>query len=179
MAYRSITALYSLIPLLFALLLPVSACAQSSNQQPKIIFWNMQRQSIDMLIHHVPQRDADRLSQLKQTFSDLQCKGDNLYERPAGDGTNLICKLPGTTPSAAHETILLTANYENEGSCCRPPPSYLHLRRGKRPGRNDDPLPLHALSVHILAACGCRIRRAWPRTTRLLHPSHRLGTNVH
>jgi hypothetical protein len=114
MASRSLPAPCSLIFLVLGLLLPAVACAQSSDQQ-KVIFWNMQRQSVDMLIHHVPQSDVDRLSQLKQTFSDLECKGDNLYERPAGDGTNLICKLPGTAPPTTRETILLTANYKHEG----------------------------------------------------------------
>lgn len=102
------------ILLLLALLLPASVCAQSGDR-PKIIFWNMQRHSVDLLIHHVPQRDADRLAQLKRTFNDLECRGDNLYERPAGGGTNLICKLPGTAPPAARETILLIAHYEHEG----------------------------------------------------------------
>ena len=60
----------------------LSAFASDVNQQPKIIFWNMQRQSVDMLVHNVPQRDADRLAQLKQTFRDLECKGDNLRELP-------------------------------------------------------------------------------------------------
>ena len=104
-----------LLAIYLALLLPASACALPDDQPPKIIFWNMQRHSVEMLIHHVPQRDTDRLAQLKQTFGDLQCKGENLYEQTAGEATNLICKLPGTTPGSAHETILLIAHYEHEG----------------------------------------------------------------
>ena len=98
-----------------ALLISTLASAQSADHQPKVIFWNMKRESIDMLVQHVPQRNADRLAQLKQTFSDLECKGGNLYEHPAGDAPNLICRLPGTAPPAAHEIILITANYEHEG----------------------------------------------------------------
>ena len=94
----------------------VPAFASCACQQPKLIFWNMQRQSVDMLVHHVPQRDADRLAQLKQTFLDLECRGDNLRERPAGEGANLICTLPGTAaPGTKLETIVLTAHYEHEG----------------------------------------------------------------
>jgi len=77
----------------------------------------MQRQSVDMLVHNVPQRDADRLAQLKQTFRDLECKGDNLRELPAGAGVNLICTLPGIPPPGSKlETIVLTAHYEHEGA---------------------------------------------------------------
>jgi hypothetical protein len=77
----------------------------------------MQRHSIDMLVHNVPQRDPERLAQLKQTFHDLECKGDNLRERPAGDGTNLICTLPGTALQGKKlDTIVLTAHYEHEGA---------------------------------------------------------------
>jgi hypothetical protein len=96
---------------LFFLAFPAAA-----DNQPKIIFWNMQRSSVDMLVHHVPQKDADRLAQLRQTFHDLECKGDNLRELPAGDGENLICTLPGTAPKGqALETIVFTAHYEHEG----------------------------------------------------------------
>jgi hypothetical protein len=94
----------------------LAALASDVGQQPKIIFWNMQRQSVEMLVHNVPQRDADRLSQLKQTFHDLECKGDNLRELSADEGTNLICTLPGAPKQGkALETILLTAHYEHEG----------------------------------------------------------------
>jgi len=93
------------------------AFASDANQPPKIIFWNMQRHSVDILVHTVPQRDAERLAQLKQTFHDLECKGDNLRERPVGEGTNLICTLPGTAPQGTKlETIVLTAHYEHEGA---------------------------------------------------------------
>jgi hypothetical protein len=103
------------LAIFFILLLP--AFASDTNQPPKIIFWNMQRHSVDMLVHNVPQRDADRLSQLKQTFYDLECKGDNLRERPAGEGTNLVCTLPGVAPQGTKlETIVLTAHYEHEGA---------------------------------------------------------------
>jgi hypothetical protein len=103
------------LAILLISLLP--AFASDANQPPKIIFWNMQRHSVDMLVRHVPQRDADRLAQLKQTFHDVQCTGDNLRERPAGEGTNLICTLPGTAePGTKLETIVLTAHYEHEGA---------------------------------------------------------------
>src|SRR5271170_2377937 len=93
------------------------AFASDTPQQPKIIFWNMQRHSVDMLVHNVPQRDPDRLAQLKQTFHDLECKDDNLRESPAGEGSNLICTLPGTPPHGSKlETIVLTAHYEHEGA---------------------------------------------------------------
>ena len=95
----------------------LAAFASDVKQQPKIIFWNMQRQSVDMLVHNVPQRDADRLAQLKQTFHDLECKGDNLRESTAGEGKNLVCTLPGTPPKGAKlETIVLAAHYEHEGA---------------------------------------------------------------
>lgn len=103
------------LAILLIFLLP--AFASDANQPPKIIFWNMQRHSIDMLVHHVPQHDADRLAQLKRTFHDLECKGDNLREQPAGEGTNLICTLPGSpAPGTKLETIVLTAHYEHEGA---------------------------------------------------------------
>jgi Peptidase family M28 len=105
------------MPLLaFFLVFLLPAFASDANQQPKIIFWNMQRKSVDMLIHYVPQKDPDRLAQLKQTFHDLECKGDDLSERPTGEGTNLICTLPGVAaPGTKLETIVLTAHYEHEG----------------------------------------------------------------
>ena len=103
------------LAILFILLLP--AFASDTQQPPKIIFWNMQRRSVDMLVHNVPQPDADRLAQLKQTFHDLECKGDNLREQTAGEGINLICTLPGTAaPGTKLETIVLTAHYEHEGA---------------------------------------------------------------
>jgi len=103
--------------LAISLLLLLPSFAADTDQPPKIIFWNMQRHSVDMLVHNVPQRDAERLAQLKQTFHDLECKGDNLRERPAGEGTNLICTLPGTpAPGTKLETIVLTAHYEHEGA---------------------------------------------------------------
>ncbi len=104
-----------LLAIFLIFLLP--AFASDTPQQPKIIFWNMQRHSVDMLVHNVPQRDPDRLAQLKQTFHDLECKGDNLRESPAGEGSNLICTLPGTPPRGSKlETIVLTAHYEHEGA---------------------------------------------------------------
>ncbi len=103
--------------LAISLIFLLPAFASDANQPPKIIFWNMQRHSVDMLVHHVPQHDADRLAQLKRTFHDLECKGDNLREQSAGEGTNLICTLPGSPPPGTKlETIVLTAHYEHEGA---------------------------------------------------------------
>ncbi|HEX3469597.1 MAG TPA: M28 family peptidase [Silvibacterium sp.] len=102
------------LAILLAILLPVFSA--SAADQSKTIVWNIQRQYVDMRMHHVPQPNADRLAQLRQTFHDLECKGDRLRELPAGEGKNLVCTLPGTAqPGKTLETILLTAHYEHEG----------------------------------------------------------------
>ena len=94
----------------------LTAFPAPADNQPKIILWNMQRQYVDTRVQHVPQSDADRLAELKQIFHDLECKGAYLRERPAGEGQNLICTLPGIAkPGTTLETILLTAHYEHEG----------------------------------------------------------------
>lgn len=84
----------------------------SAYQKPKIIFWNMSRPTVDSLVHHVPQTNDLRLKQLKQTFSDLECKGASLHEQSVGESKNLVCTLVGNS----HDTILFIAHYEHEGA---------------------------------------------------------------
>lgn len=140
-----------------ALTLPTAAAAQQTtqatppkhpsppaHQMPQ--FWKMARHSVDLLLQPVPQSDAARLAQLKQTFNDLECLAPQLREQPAPDGPNLLCTLPGTgtgpgtgpgpapeirtatglgagpapqpdaKPAISPQTILLIAHYEHSGS---------------------------------------------------------------
>lgn len=81
-----------------------------------------------MLLQSVPQRDGLRLTQLKQTFTDLQCRGRQLREQSAPGGKNLVCTLPTTAPEPSSaisaspkgepdpRTILFLAHYERQGA---------------------------------------------------------------
>lgn len=99
---------------------------RSSDQRRNIVFGNISRQAVDFLLKPVPQPDALRLAQLKQSFSDMECH-DSLRELPVGESKNLICTLPGTAPelvpgpagkrvpNPSHGTILFLAHYEHVG----------------------------------------------------------------
>ena len=99
---------------------------RNSDQRRKIVFGNISRQAVDFLLKPVPQPDALRLAQLKQSFSDMECQ-DSLHEQPVGESKNLICTLPGTAPELIpgpagkrvsnpnHGTILFLAHYEHVG----------------------------------------------------------------
>lgn len=118
-----------MLQLLFilSLLTAFSAAAQSRRiapppgqvHKPSIIFWRTSPESVALLLRSVPQTDAIRLAQLKQTFTDLECKAPWLDERPVPAGGNLVCTLPAAPEAAPKEanngTILLLANYEHEG----------------------------------------------------------------
>lgn len=101
------------------LLATVFAAAQTQPSQPQqtkpagkgVIFWNVSRRSAAVLLQNVPQSNALRLAQLRQVFTDLQCR--DLHDQPAAGGTNLVCTAPGTDPKAG--TILFVAGYEHEG----------------------------------------------------------------
>lgn len=116
--------------LALALLLAGAAPAQTpparSVPPHPIVFWNMSRPSVDMLLNRVPQPDALRLAQLRQVFLDLQCEGSHLRPQPAPAGANLICELPGNPPPKQAPlpspgsfpdsgTILVLAHYEHVG----------------------------------------------------------------
>jgi Peptidase family M28 len=88
------------------------------------IFWNTSRQTIEFLLHPVPQSDPLRLAQLRQTFIDFQCSGSSLREQAAAPTSkNLLCILHGTSPDPALDaqlapesgTIVFLAHYEHEG----------------------------------------------------------------
>ncbi|MGC2163125.1 MAG: M28 family peptidase [Silvibacterium sp.] len=122
------------LALTFVLLLAAVAPAQTLASKPApapkqnsgIVFWKMAPHSVEFLLNNIPQRDPIRLAQLKQTFTDLQCRGSNLREQSFAGGKNLLCILPGTPPVAkpgpvpghAPETgtILFIAHYEHQGS---------------------------------------------------------------
>lgn len=114
---------------LLAAAAPIPKNAQSpshSTQDKSIIFWNMSRASVDMLLDKVPQPDTLRLALLKQIFTDLQCQAPRIREQPFAKGENLLCTLPGNPPAATPVTqrgirppqpgtILFIAHYEHEG----------------------------------------------------------------
>jgi hypothetical protein len=131
------------LALTLALLAAAAAASQITPQQPtqnsaptptqsaaqKPPFWEMARHSVDYLLDPVPQPNQLRLAQLKQTFTDLECKGPRLREQPTPAGPNLLCTLPGTSPATLPPTkhgeppvpdpkfgtILFLAHYEHEG----------------------------------------------------------------
>lgn len=108
------------LTLVFAL---AAAPAQRQPEKPALpspkakglIFWEMSRHSVNLLLDGIPQSNALRLAQLKQAFSDLQCRAPHLHMQPEPSGNNLICTLPGDDP-ARYGTILFLADYEHEGS---------------------------------------------------------------
>lgn len=95
------------------------ALAAVSAQQPagkpqanrNIVFWQMSRQSVDMLLTGIPQTDSQRMAQLRQTFHDLQCRAPQLREQ---GGVNLVCALTGSKADK-EGTILFLANYAHQG----------------------------------------------------------------
>jgi aminopeptidase-like protein len=97
-------------PALFLLIL-LAVAARADDQRHGIFFWTLQQKEVDSLVHHVPQEDSIRLAQLKQTFKDVQCSGNDLQEQPFPAGKNLLCTLHGSTS----DTILLVAHYEHQG----------------------------------------------------------------
>lgn len=121
-----------LLLVLIATIVAAMASAQTSGSSPAaghstgILFWNASPKSVGMLLNSVPQRDDVRLAQLRQTFSDLQCRGSRLREQPAPEGKNLICTLPAMGPTSSisagpeqkadPKIILFLAHYERNGS---------------------------------------------------------------
>lgn len=113
--------------LVLLLLVPLTATAQSrgtasarQHGRPNIVFWKTSPKSVDLLLGHVPQTNAIRLAQLKQTFTDLQCGGKRLREQTTPEGRSLLCTLPAAGPKMASgkddpSTILVLAYYEHEG----------------------------------------------------------------
>lgn len=89
--------------------------APASPHNKNLIFWTMSRRSVDMLLSGIPQSNALRLAQLRQTFSDMQCRAPHLRESAAPDGKNLVCTLTGADP-AKYGSILFLADYEHEGT---------------------------------------------------------------
>lgn len=102
--------------------IPASKPAPAPAQNSGIVFWKMAPHSVEFLLNNIPQRDPIRLAQLKQTFTDLQCRGSNLREQRFAGGKNLLCTLPGTPPVTKSGTapdagtILFIAHYEHQGS---------------------------------------------------------------
>jgi hypothetical protein len=113
--------------LVLSLLIAFTASAQSrgaasarEHRRPNIVFWKTSPKSVDLLLGHVPQTDAIRLAQLKQTFTDLQCGSKRLQEQTAPEGKNLLCTLPAAGPKTASgkddpSIILVLAHYERDG----------------------------------------------------------------
>jgi hypothetical protein len=113
---------------------PNSAAKNAPNSartapQNGFLFWSLSRKTVEFLLQPVPQPNAARFAQLKQTFTDLQCPETALREQPTPDGKNLLCILPGTASenpapmkpgnTAANTqfgTILFIAHYEHEGT---------------------------------------------------------------
>jgi hypothetical protein len=125
------TVFMSALALMLALLISAAAPAQtpSPTTAQKPPFWKMARHSVDLLLQPVPQTNQLRLAQLRQTFTDLQCQGDQLREQAFDEGKNLLCTLPGTAaatlppvkpglppiPNPSFGTILFIAHYEHNG----------------------------------------------------------------
>jgi hypothetical protein len=96
-----------------ALLLLVTfvASPDGATQRHGIFFWTLKQQDVESLVRHVPQEDSLRLAQLRQTFQDMECKGDDLREQAFGAAKNLLCTMPGSS----EETILFVAHYQHCG----------------------------------------------------------------
>jgi hypothetical protein len=95
-----------------ALLLLITLVAvDAAAQRHGVFFWTLKRQDVESLVRHVPQENGIRRAQLRQTFEDMDCKGDDLREEAFAAGTNLVCTLPGS----AKDTILFVAHYEHDG----------------------------------------------------------------
>jgi hypothetical protein len=93
------------------LLLITLSVADGAPQRHGVFFWTLKREDVESLARHVPQLDGMRLAQLRQTFLDMQCSGDNLRQEGFDHGKNLICTLPGSSA----DTILFVAHYEHNG----------------------------------------------------------------
>ena len=94
-------------------LILATTVTNAAQQQQRYIFFvrPIQQKDMDAVIHHVPQQDGLRLTQLKQTFKDVQCGGDNFREQPFAAGRNLLCTLPGSST----DTVVFVAHYEHDG----------------------------------------------------------------
>ncbi len=93
--------------------------AQKQEQKPALFRWNISRKDVDLLLKTVPQSDALRFAQLKQSFSDFECKGPQLRDQSFPKGKNLICAFPGIEPASkpvAPGIVLFIAHYEHEGA---------------------------------------------------------------
>ena len=93
---------------LLLLLILLTAASSFADRKHGMIVRAIDQKKIDSMVHHVPQENAIRLAQLKQTFKDVQCTGDDVREQSFGAGRNLVCTLPGDTS----DTILFVAHYE-------------------------------------------------------------------
>jgi aminopeptidase-like protein len=96
---------------LASLLIMLTAAAHAADTRHSLFFWTLNQKDIDSLAHHVPQQDGVRLAQLRQTFRDMQCTGNDLHEQVFAKGRNLLCTVHGSSA----DTILLVAHYEHEG----------------------------------------------------------------
>ncbi|MBB6146105.1 hypothetical protein HNQ77_004075 [Silvibacterium bohemicum] len=97
--------------LLALLLILLSVDTNAPGQRRGLFFWTMPLQDIVAMVRHVPQDDGIRLAQLKQTFKDMQCTGEEIREQAFNGGANLVCTLSGSSP----DTILFVAHYEHNG----------------------------------------------------------------
>jgi hypothetical protein len=84
----------------FSFVLLCAAAVKVAAQTPNFTSLILPRQTVDALVHYVPQSDTTRLTQLKRYFGNVQCNGPNIQEQSAGEGTNLICTLPAATPAS-------------------------------------------------------------------------------
>ncbi|GGG95132.1 M28 family peptidase [Silvibacterium dinghuense] len=95
-----------------ALLPLVVLSAPAEKKHRAVFYWNMRQQDVISLVHHVPQNDAIRLAQLRQTFHDLHCLSPDIQEQHSSQGVNLLCQLPGETPGM----IVVAAHYQHIGN---------------------------------------------------------------
>jgi Peptidase family M28 len=93
------------------LLVTLAAALGGDAQRHGIFFWTLKPQDVESLARHVPQDDSIRLAQLKQTFEDMDCKGEYLHEQQFAAGKNLLCTMQGNSK----ETLLFVAHYEHYG----------------------------------------------------------------
>jgi hypothetical protein len=93
------------------LLVLLTAAAHTAQQRHGIVFWTLQQEDIDSLVHRVPQDNGIRLAQLRQTFKDVECPGDDMQEQTFSTGKNLLCTVRGSST----DTILFVAHYEHDG----------------------------------------------------------------
>jgi Zn-dependent M28 family amino/carboxypeptidase len=87
------------------------ATPSGAQKKPYPIFRVLDQKTVDSMVLGVPQSNQLRLAQLKQTFNDVECNGNNLREQSTAEGTNLICTLPGKST----DSILVLAHYQHVG----------------------------------------------------------------